>query len=173
MKGLAIDANRSIRRIKDVLVKHPVIISFYVFVFLSISLITRDIEGWREFLIIFFLLLLSIPSVIVGIFISKDVVPKAGLGYGFAYLTLSVAFSTYVQKGEVFDWFLFNWTLPFLPVAFSIGILATWLGSIVGDELRTLINKKNLKISARTAFLLNYLLPLLIMIYYTTFKRHY
>ncbi len=151
---------RYIRRVRDIIIKHSISFSSIIAIFSFVYFVLLQGEGgFSEFMEMSLIFIFSIPSVIFGILISKEMAPKAGLGFGLFYLTYSI----YLQITSPILWGL-DWTLRFLPFALSLGILTTWAGSVVGDSLRHMSHRENLKISLRSGFLLIYFYPILIFI---------
>lgn len=142
--------------IKDIVFKHPILYAF-AFIISFIFVVTASGEPIFEYFLLVLLSILSIPSILVGILVSRSNAPKVGLGFGFSYLTILIL----IQPGEE----SISGLLRAIPFTFLLGIVITIFGSIIGDGLRLLTNKKNLTVKTRIAFLLNYIYPLLILFY--------
>ncbi len=163
-------------KVKDGFFKHAIIYSFLVFLF-GFGYIFFDLDidyiGLIFFLAITFIL--AIIALIVGTLVSKENATRVGVGFGLSMLTILILefLVLVIELGFIAASVLYRITkLPILiPILFPIGIITTWLGSLVGDFLRGLGNKKTWRVSPRVGFLLNFFCPITIYFLFRLYLR--
>jgi hypothetical protein len=161
-------------KIKDGFFKHAILYSllilFYSFVYLFVYALGDNLVLFALSLLLPFL---AIPTLTIGTLVSKEDAPRVGVGFGLSMLTLLIWYLLDIAIEEGFS-VAFGITFSIekahilLLYLSSMGILSTWLGSLVGDYLRKLGNKETWRVSTRVAFFLNYLYPIIIVIFYFT-----
>jgi len=107
-------------------------------------------EPLDEVLFMMLYFMFSIPSALIGLFTSKDVSTRAGLGYGLAYFTalLVLTISGYCY-----------FKIVAVLCVLSLGIISTWTGSLVGERFQ-----KKYKLGLKTAFVIIYIFYLVLLL---------
>jgi len=158
--------SKRFKKIVDFLSKFQILFSVIILIISHLYIATRHYDASLEAIGLFiFGFFLSIPSFLIGILVTRPMARKAGLGFGFAYITILMVEFLKIISRLWNPFYKLELDLLLVPITFSWGILSTWSGALVGDVIRHIINKKNLVIQTKYAFLFIYVYSLLIFIW--------